>query len=415
MTNRLPFTTFQFPVEEIRCGYYSAVYFLREKRILEKEMPDTRGLMQVFNKVDGATVCGIDESLALLRLCAGQWRDNALADALFRDYLELKRDYRTCLDRRDWRQAHFLSNQMFEKQRQLEDMWVDRHQELEVHALKDGDQGNAYEAVMLIEGPGSVFAHLESVYLGVLARATRVATNTRQVVEAAQGKPVLFFADRFDRWQNQTADGYAAMKAGAFRVASNAMGEWWGMNGFGTTPHALIAFFGGDTAQASLAFSRYYPNVNNVALVDFHNDCVGTSLAVAREFERQGVPLWGVRLDTSGTNVDKSIMNDLGNFKPTGVCPKLVEKARAALDQAGFGHIRIVASGGFGPEKISSFESMGVPVDAYGVGSSLLAGNYDHTADIVEVEKQPMAKAGRSKNPGPGLHKVEWSDIEPDE
>ena len=64
--------------------------------------------------------------------------------------------------------------------------------------MHDGDQSNPYEAVMTIKGEGSHFAHLESMYLGVLARGTKVATNTKQVVRAANGKPILFFADHGD-------------------------------------------------------------------------------------------------------------------------------------------------------------------------------------------------------------------------
>ena len=84
--------------------------------------------------------------------------------------------------------------------------WAD----LEVLALRDGDHVEPRETVMLITGPYAAFAHLETLYLGVLARRTRVATNTRLVVEAAWPKPVMFFPARFDHWLVQTGDGYAA-------------------------------------------------------------------------------------------------------------------------------------------------------------------------------------------------------------
>ena len=50
---------------------------------------------------------------------------------------------------------------------------------LEVYALRDGDKVTPHETVMLITGPYLAFARLETVYLGVMARRTRVATNTR--------------------------------------------------------------------------------------------------------------------------------------------------------------------------------------------------------------------------------------------
>ena len=80
---------------------------------------------------------------------------------------------------------------------------------------------------------------------------------------------------------------------------------------------------------------------------------------------------------------------------------------RDALDAAGYGHVRIVVSGGFDAEKIARFEAAGAPVDAYGVGSSLLRGQNDFTADVVRVDGQPLAKAGAPENPNPRLEPVD--------
>ncbi len=118
-------------------------------------------------------------------------------------------------------------------------------------------------------------------------------------------------------------------------------------------------------------------------LVDFENDSVRTAFEVA---EALGDRLWGVRLDTSETLVDRSLWDEMGDFKPTGVNERLVRKTRDALDAAGFGHVRIVVSGGFTVEKIRAFEERGVPVDAYGVGSSLIRGANDFTADVVMTD-----------------------------
>ena len=82
-----------------------------------------------------------------------------------------------------------------------------------------------------------------------------------------------------------------------------------------------------------------------------------------------------------------------GRLQADGVNPRLVEKVRGALDGAGFGDVRIVASGGFTAARISEFEAAGVAVDAYGVGSSLIRGENDFTADVVIVE---VARARRS-------------------
>jgi nicotinate phosphoribosyltransferase len=131
---------------------------------------------------------------------------------------------------------------------------------------------------------------------------------------------------------------------------------------------------------------------------------VWTALEVARAL---GDRLWGIRLDTSESLVDRSLMDDLGDFKPTGVNEPLVRKVREALDRDGFERVKIVVSGGFTVEKIREFEERGVPVDAYGVGSSLIRGANDYTADVVLTDGRPSAKVGRRFRPSERLGRVE--------
>jgi nicotinate phosphoribosyltransferase len=271
--------------------------------------------------------------------------------------------------------------------------------------LHDGDEIAPYETVLTIEGPYPSFAVLETLYLGVLARRTRVGTNTRLVVEAARPKTVMFFPARHDHWLVQTGDGYAAHIAGAIGVSTDAQASWWGSSGIGTVPHALIAAYGGDTTLATRKLAEFMdPEVQIVTLVDYENDCVRTSLDVARAL---GDRLWGVRLDTSENLVDLSIVPQMGAFRPTGVNPQLVWNVREALDREGFQHVKIAVSGGFDVEKIRQFEAQGVPVDSYGVGSSLFSGRYDFTSDVVQVEGRRQGKVGREHRPNPRLERVE--------
>jgi nicotinate phosphoribosyltransferase len=119
-----------------------------------------------------------------------------------------------------------------------------------------------------------------------------------------------------------------------------------------------------------------------------------------------GPRLWGVRLDTSGTLVDRALWPEMGYFDPRGVNPRLVEKVREALDAEGFERVKIVVSGGFDVEKITEFERLGVPVDSYGVGSALIRGQNDFTADVVLTDGRPSAKVGRTYIPNPRLELV---------
>jgi nicotinate phosphoribosyltransferase len=245
--------------------------------------------------------------------------------------------------------------------------------------------------------------------LGTLGRRTLITTNVVHVLEAANGKPIIFMPARHDHHRVQTGDGYAAFVAGQIvgapvGVTTDEQASWWGGRGLGTVPHALIASYGGDTVLAAKKFAEWAaPDMNVTVLVDFENDSVRTALEVADEL---GDRLWGVRLDTSESLVDRSLFGEMGDFKPTGVNERLVQKVRDALDVAGHGRVRIVVSGGFTAEKIESFERQGVPVDAYGVGSSLIRGSNDFTGDIVITDGKPSAKVGRHYRENPRLELV---------
>jgi len=96
----------------------------------------------------------------------------------------------------------------------------------------------------------------------------------------------------------------------------------------------------------------------------------------------------------------------MGDFRPTGVNAALVWNVRNALDAEGFGDVKIVVSGGFDVARIQAFEEEGVPVDAYGVGAALYDGQFDFTADVVQVNGKPEGKVGRRLRPNPRLERV---------
>jgi nicotinate phosphoribosyltransferase len=351
---RLDPAIFDLPVEKMQAGWYTDAYFNHARATLIEDGRHPNVVMQVFQK-HHAYLGGMDEAIAILKLCADTFSD------------------------------------------------------LTVHALYDGDSIEPYEPVLTIEGDYTSFAHLETVYLGTLARRTLITTNTVNVLRAANGKPVIFMPARHDHHRVQTGDGYAAYVAGQIvgtpiGVTTEEQASWWGGSGIGTVPHALIAAYSGDTVAAAQHFAGWAPDDMNVTvLVDFENDSVRTALEVAHAL---GPRLWGVRLDTSETLVDRSLWEEMGDFKPTGVNPRLVWKVREALDREGFDEVRIVVSGGFTVEKILEFEENDVPVDAYGVGSSLIRGSNDFTADIVMTDGKPSAKVGRRYRPSQRLELV---------
>ena len=340
---------FELPVERIRAGEYSDVHFTRAQAALRADgrLADVTWQLSARR---GGWLGGIDEAVALLRLCS--------------------------LD--------FAA--------------------LEVHALFEGDRVEPWDTVLQVHGDYALFAHLETLVLGVLARRTRLCTNVRNLVDAARPKPIYYFGARSDHPLLQAGDGLAAHVGGAASVSTEANGRLTGRPGVGTIPHALIAAYGGDTVAAALAVARVIPpEVPLIALVDYDNDSVAASLAVARALEGR---LWAVRLDTAEYLVDRSVLPLMGSFVPTGVNPPLVWNVRNALDAEGFGEVKIVVSGGFDVPRIRAFEDEGVPVDAYGVGAGAHAGRWEFTADVVQLAGAAQAKAGRELRPNPRLERV---------
>ncbi len=353
---RLTNETFKFD-ERIGEGWFSAVYFLKTQKIADRYMNGSEVLMQYFQKKH-AVLCGVDEAIALLHNFAKKPED------------------------------------------------------LEIHALEDGDKIEPYESVLTVKGRYQDFGFLEGLIDGVLGRRTSVATNVYEVVSAANSagkkKEVIFMGDRDDHFTQQPGDGYAAFIGGSTAQATHAMNEWWGKKGMGTMPHALIQMFSGDIVKACEAYRETFPDDDLVALVDYNNDVITDALRVARHF---GDELKAVRLDTSSNMVDKYFFRNqhlMGPFDPRGVNPELIFALRAALDDEGFTHVRIMASGGFKKEKIQRFENLGVPVDMYGIGSSLLKVNIGFTGDNVMLDGKHEAKQGRKYNPNPRLKKVNY-------
>ena len=432
---RLAASVFKLDVDRMREGWYSDKYFMNIASTLAElarqgyrfggRALDLPGLEPELARLDvgsievemqwfprrrpACVVVGVDKAIAMLRECTG-----------------------------------FLDEA---------GRFVNTFDQLEVWAVHDGSEapfdGNLRNVtpVMRVRGRYRDFAILETPTLGALTRGSRVATNVYEVLKAARGKQVLFFPARFDAHEVQAADGYAYQIAVQLfnqnfgkslnpHVSTDAQGDWWGGAGGGTVAHAAIACFLGDTAEATLAFAATRPpEIPRIALVDFSNDCVGTSLEVIRALfgrylallkqgrseEARKYKLFGVRPDTSSNMRDESVP-PLGDRRlDCGVTPRLVFLMREAIDrewrswglageeariaEAYCKDVRIAVTGGFTPERIRQFEDLGVPADIYGVGSWLLSScdvcgtNNDFTADVVRVKIEgrwhDLAKAGR--------------------
>lgn len=298
---------------------------------------------------------------------------------------------------------------------------------LSVFSLYDGDRADTGETVMTIEGPYDLFAPLEPLILGTLARRTRVSTNARAFVEAARPKLVMAFPARHDHWLLEAGDALAAQIGGALILSPDPTVSSLGASGgkpslvlplLALMPHALIGAYGGDTLAATRAFAARVgipdatpassasgpaEEVQLVVPVDYDNDAVRTALNVARALEGR---LWGVQLATPENLVDTSIIPMMGTFVPTGVNAQLVWNVRNALDAEGLGDIKLLASSGVTLERIRQFEEEGVPVDAYGIGAALLAGRTGFTAAVVQLDRPLRLRVGAELRSNTRIEKV---------
>ncbi len=249
----------------------------------------------------------------------------------------------------------------------------------DVWALDEGLPMSGKEVVLRIRAPYQSYGLYETAILGTLAHCSGWATAARECVEAARGRPVISFGARHIHPKVADIMDYAAIIGGCTTASTTAGARLHGLSPSGTMPHALILIMG-DTVEAALAFDRHMPpDVPRIVLVDTFKDEVEESLRVARAL---GPRLYGVRLDTPA---------ERGR-----VTPDLVKEVRARLDMEGYGHVKIVISGGLTPERIRFVLDSGAPVDVFGVGSYISgASPIDFTGDLKEIEGKPIAKRGR--------------------
>ena len=248
-----------------------------------------------------------------------------------------------------------------------------------VWGLRDGDTIAAKEIVLRIRAPYLSFAHLETAYLGAMAHGTGWATAARAIVDAAAPTRVIAFGARHVHPNVADRLDHAALIGGALGASTSAASARHQIAPVGTMPHSLVLIYG-DTVEAALAFDRNIESeVPRIVLVDTFRDESEESARVAAAL---GSKLGGVRLDRA---------SELG-----GVTPALVAEVRAALDAAGATAAQIVISGGLSLERIAEFKAAGSRVDTYAVGSAISGVRpIDFTADIHEIDGQPIGKRGR--------------------
>lgn len=246
-----------------------------------------------------------------------------------------------------------------------------------VSALPEGERFAEKEVVMRIHGSYDRFGIYETALLGILASSSGWATAARRCKEAAGDRPVVCFGARHVHPAVAPVMERAAVAGGADGASCILGAKLAGQEPVGTVPHAVM-LIAGDTVEVARAYKRFMPPGSPViVLVDTFKDEAEEALRVAAALEGD---LHAIRLDTPGER--------------GGVTPSLVREVRARLDQAGYGQVQILVSGGLTPERIALLAEAGA--DSFGVGSYISgAPAIDMTMDIKEVAGRPAAKRGR--------------------
>lgn len=295
----------------------------------------------------------------------------------------------------------------------------------------EGVWTGAGEPIAYVTGSFAALSDLETILLQKLGPACVAAHNAYQMCLALPRVAFLAMDARHCAGaEMQDAMAYAASVGGAAARREGAIGfvgnatdgtaHWFGNEaGRGTMPHSLIGY-AGSTVRAAEMFRETFPDEPLTVLVDYFGREITDALAVCARFpDLAASGKLAVRLDTHGgrflEGLDPAASyavlerrapgairryrsdTELRHLVGTGVSAAAIWRMREALDAAGFGAVRIVASSGFGVDKCRTMADAKAPVDVVGTGSFIpdaWSETYA-TADIVEYDGRPLVKVGR--------------------
>lgn len=240
-------------------------------------------------------------------------------------------------------------------------------------------EGSAYapgSPVLTVEGCFGEGLLLETLVLSVLNADTAIASAAARMVLAAGNRPLLEMGGRRTHEQAAVSAARAAYVAGFGSTSNLEAGRRHGVPTVGTTAHAFVLAHATerDAVRAQVAAQ----GVGTTVLVDTYDSMEGIRTAV----EVAGTQLGAIRLDSGDPAVE-------------------VPKARALLDELGATGTRIVVTGDLDEHAIAALAD--VPVDRYGVGTSLVTGSGAPTAGFV----YKLVAIADSDEPGAPLRPVE--------
>lgn len=283
--------------------------------------------------------------------------------------------------------------------------------------------------IMIIKGPAQSIIELETMLLGVLSSAIslaegiepptpkQVTDKLKKLKDIYMDIPIIYFGARHYHWSLDKQIAGAALKGGAIQTSTDVGSSNIGQKGGGTIPHLLpiilASVYGKEiaTLKAAQLFDKHIPlEIPRVTLVDTFNQEISDTLTVAEYF---GVRMNSFRIDTCGENIGQhstpytgQTLPDPGFMTGPGVTIELITNIRDQLIKNGYGeNTELFLSSGFGNEaKAQAFVNAnnvyrtqkGYNLFA-AVGIGEIAPGRFCTADIFQVNGQPLAKTGREQ------------------
>ena len=236
--------------------------------------------------------------------------------------------------------------------------------------------------VLSVTGTFAECVLLETLALSILNHDTAVASAAARMVSAADGRPLIEMGSRRTHEQAAVASARAAYIAGFTGTSNLAAQQRYEIPALGTSAHAFTLLHTtvdgstDDWEQAAFRAQVAALGRSTTLLVDTYDVHRGVANAIAAA----GTDLGAVRIDSG----------DLG---------VLARQARAQLDSLGATTTRIVVSGDLDEHAIAALRAD--PVDAYGVGTSVVTGSGAPTASmvykLVEVDGIPVQKRSLRK------------------
>ncbi|NUG66608.1 nicotinate phosphoribosyltransferase [Lactobacillus mellis] len=227
--------------------------------------------------------------------------------------------------------------------------------ECQISAVPEGMPIFPREPLITVSGPIAQAQLLETLILNIFNHQSLIATKSRRMTQAAQGKPIMEFGARRAQGPDSALYGTRAAVIGGASSTSNVLAaKKFHIPAAGTMAHSWIEAFP-DELSAFRKWAALYPD-NAALLVDTYDvlqSGVPHAIQVFQELQAQGHQPLGIRIDS-------------------GDIASLTQKSRALLDEAGLTSVKITISNALDENIITSLLQQQAPIDNFGIGEKLI-------------------------------------------